>query len=253
MIDIPAVQTRLLYMAENICGILERYSIPHIITYGTLLGAVRHQGFIPWDDDFDLYLFSDSYDTAISCLRKNLPDDLFLEDKESEPLYFHGWAHVKDLNSYAVSQQFPQDNLYAHHGLSVDLYKATLIPRERLTLFQEEERLKYFCRKHELGLMADDAYSQAKESLITRIGDEKQRSIHSPEDLIYGFMSLDGDYLEPDEVFPVRKYTFEGHSFYGPNRYHDFLARCYNDYLQLPPVDKRNPHYSKVTFFQNNE
>ena len=123
IIDIKRVQKRLLEIGKNIATILESNNIPYIITFGTLLGAVRHGGFIPWDDDFDFFLFDDIYDKAIELLRKNLPNDMFLEDEKSELKYFHGWAHVKDMNSEVYCEQFPQDNLYNHHGLSVDLYK----------------------------------------------------------------------------------------------------------------------------------
>ena len=80
---------------------------------------------------------------------------------------------------------------------------------------------------------------------------ERQKPILAPDDKIYGFMSLDGDYLEIDEIFPLRHYEFEGMPFYGPNKPHAFLTRCYGNYLELPPIDKRTPHYSHVTFFNN--
>ena len=68
--DIRKVQQCLLRMAKEIAGVLEGNGIQYFIAYGTLLGAVRHQGFIPWDDDLDFYLFDDSYDRAIELLRE---------------------------------------------------------------------------------------------------------------------------------------------------------------------------------------
>lgn len=85
--------------------------------------GVRHKGFIPWDDDFDFYLFDESYDDALKVLKQNLPNNMFLEYFDTEPLYFHAWAHVKDLYTECDCQQFPQDGAYAHHGVSIDLYR----------------------------------------------------------------------------------------------------------------------------------
>lgn len=226
-------QLRLLEMGLAIHSILKTNNIPYVITYGTLLGAVRHHGFIPWDDDLDFYLFDKYYDEAIDLLRKNLPKDMFLEDSYSEPLYFHGWAHVKDLKSYVHCKQYIQDNAYQHHGLSVDLYKATLIPRGELKLFQLQEQKKYYERRHKHGLIADNMFFKLVEDINVKIDQESSIRFNN-EDVIYGFMSLDGDYLEVNEVFPLREYSFEEHSFYGPNSYHSFLERCYGNYLELP-------------------
>ena len=81
--DIKRVQNRLLEMGKVIADILERNNIPYMITFGTLLGAVRHGGFIPWDDDFDMFLFEDSYEKAMEVLSKELPMDMFLENKDT--------------------------------------------------------------------------------------------------------------------------------------------------------------------------
>ena len=255
MIDIKKVQSRLLDMAKEIHCILERNDIPYVITYGTLLGAVRHGGFIPWDDDFDIYLFDDSYSSAIEVLRKELPSDLFLEDEESEPLYFHGWAHIKDLYSSAECDLYPQDNLYKHHGLSIDLYKATKIPRDELNLFQKREIIHYYNRKYSKGLMDESDYHSKVEAVSAEIK-KMESTLESKKERqltpIYGFMSLDGDMFEIDEVFPLKKYKFADTEFWGPNQYDSFLKRCYGDYMQLPSIEHRKPHYSNVVFSNSN-
>jgi lipopolysaccharide cholinephosphotransferase len=87
-------------MASIIEEILDRHGIPHMLAFGSLLGAVRHRGFIPWDDDFDFLIFNEYYSEAIEVLRTELPDDCFLEDEKTEPKYFHAWAHVKDLKNH---------------------------------------------------------------------------------------------------------------------------------------------------------
>ena len=127
-VEVKRVQETLLKMAKTIAGILEANDVPYMIAFGTLLGAVRHKGFIPWDDDFDFYLFDESYDKAIEILRDNLPKDMFLEDEKSEPLFFHAWAHVKDVYSIAECQEYPQDSLYQHKGISVDIYRTKKMP-----------------------------------------------------------------------------------------------------------------------------
>lgn len=242
------VQRRLFNMAIAIRDILERHNIPYIITYGTLLGAVRHSGFIPWDDDFDFYLFAESYDNAISILREELPQNMFLEDENSEPLYFHGWAHVKDLNTIVACKTFIADGIYAHKGLSVDLYKMTPIKRNELNDYKREQHIQYLHRKLKLGLISQVEFDAKCISLNNKPLTQKVIKTSNSSDIIYAFMSLDGEYLELDEIYPLKRYMFEGTTFYGQNQYHEFLQRCYGEYMTFPPEDKRIPHYSEVTF-----
>lgn len=145
--ELNKVQKRLLEMGKVIAGILEHNDIPYMVTFGTLLGAVRHGGFIPWDDDFDLFLFDDTYEKAMMVLEKELPSDMFLENSKSEPLYFHSYAHVKDLGTVTSCRLFPQDGLYSHKGLSIDLYKAVPMKESELDKFIIQEHIKYLKRE----------------------------------------------------------------------------------------------------------
>lgn len=245
-IEIKEVQGRLLQMGKTICGLLEQNNIPYMITYGTLLGAVRHRGFVPWDDDFDLFLFHDSYDKAIDILRKKMPEDMFLEDAESEPLYFHAWAHVKDVRTKAICEMHPQDNIYAHKGLSVDLYCTRRMKEKEVDLFRLKENLNYQQRKYEKGLVSFDDYNIIKKDLESKIQAETNCVNQDSNDADAYGMPFPQRLLYPSEIFPLRKYEFEDAEFYGPNESDPILRRFYGEYMKLPEPEHRKPHYSSV-------
>ena len=249
--DIKKVQCRLLEMAIEIRNILESHDIPHIITYGTLLGAVRHKGFIPWDDDFDFYIIGDQYEKAIDLLRNELPNNIFIEDSKSEPLYFHGWAHAKDTETETECSLFPQDNLYKHKGICVDLYRAFYIKKNYDKINRLNAHIEYLYRKVVKGFITNEEYCIKKKEIEIALAEEEKRisliNLDNDEDMI-GFISVFNDSMLKKDVFPLKKYDFEGTYFWGPQNADILLKKCYGNYMQLPPVEKRHPHYSLVKF-----
>lgn len=242
--QLKRTQNRLTEMAVIISKILEENDIPYMITFGTLLGAVRHNGFIPWDDDFDFFLFADSYEKAITILRNNLPPNLFLEDEKTEPLYFHGWAHVKDLNSEVVCDEFPQDSLYAHHGLSVDLYIAKEMKECELEQYVAEEHIAYLTRKLNKELIKLDDYNEKVNQIKSKL---EQLPVCNSEKKVFG-LNVPEKRMEYDDVFPLKRYMFGEYTFYGPSNADNILKCFYGNYMQLPPKENRTPHYSSVVF-----
>ncbi|MBQ7155194.1 MAG: LicD family protein [Synergistaceae bacterium] len=247
-VDIKRVQDVLLRTGKCTAEILERHDIPYMLIFGTLLGAVRHKGFIPWDDDFDLMLFDDSYEQAVNFLRQELPDDLFLEDEKSEPLYFHAWAHVKDLKSKAVCMQFPQDSLYSHCGISIDLYRTKRIQKYRLSDYLNDENFAYIQRRKKKGLITDEDFSRRMAALEqSREASARERSGDMHE--VFALLTAKCGFLEPEEIFPLRRFRFEDTEFWGPANPEVILSKFYGDFMRLPPVEERLSHYSSVEFF----
>jgi len=252
--DIKRVQARLLQMAKITADILEKHNIPYQIAFGTLLGAIRHSGFIPWDDDFDFLLFDDTYEKATEVLAKELPADLMLEDEKTEPKYFHAWAHVKDLKSECDCALFPQDNIYKNHGLSVDLYKLTKIKEKDFAAYRLDQAMSYIDRRKKLGFITEEDYEKKKEAFLREFKEReaKEQSTSSSEKEILAYPFTYGK-QELSDVFPLKKYKFEGFEFLGPNNYEPLLISEYGDYMSLPPEKDRVPHYNSVKFFDNSK
>ena len=240
------VQDRLYEMGVTIAQILEKNNIDYMLSFGTLLGAVRHGDFVPWDDDFDLWIFDDNYAKAIQVLRKELPSNMFLEDEESEPKYFHAWAHVKDIKTIVENILFIQDTEYKHKGLSIDLYRIKKMNSSELEKYIYEEKIKYFNRRVSIGNMSKKEYkakiAQAKEAF-----EEEKYNLEKKE--VYGYISpYKNKYLLKEEVLPLNQIQFRKHNFACPNNSDAVLKRIYGNYLELPPLEKRIQHYSSVTF-----
>lgn len=242
MYDIKKAQEHLLEIAVATTQILEKHDIPYMLALGTLLGAVRHNGFIPWDDDFDLFLFDDSYSSAIKILKQELPDKFFVEDDNTEPLYFHDWAHVKSLKSVAQCSRFPDDGKYKNKGLYIDLYRLKKIKLYDLNDWLIQQNKDYLTRKLKNGFISIKQYNM---KLNTFNNINRSKNINNR--YVYGFVSLyEKKYLEIKDVHPLKKICFERKGFFVPNKEIKILKEIYGDYLTLPPKEKRIPHFDYV-------
>ena len=243
---IKKVQMRLLDMARIVTGILERNGVEYFITLGTLLGAVRHKGYIPWDDDFDIMILDDVYDRAMECLRREMPDDMLVHDRQTDPLYWPAWAKVRDKNSKATADLWPDDNKMKYTGLNIDMYRVKRMRRSDVELWQKKEGIEFLVRKKCAGLLSQKAYQTKFDEWTTDYAHLLNSPRNDDTDVI-AFVAF-FDYQKYETIFPLKKYSFEGMSFWGPNNSHEFLSVAYGEYMMPPPYEKRLPHYDNVVF-----
>lgn len=249
--DIKRVQNRLLKLAVCVKDILERNDIPYFIAYGTLLGAVRHGGFIPWDDDLDFFLFDDTYDKAMEVLERELPKELVVHCRKNDPLYFKAWSSIRDTTTEVVvaGLYHPDTERLGYHCLSLDLFRLKRMPLSFVPIYKIEEAIAFYQRKLEVGLIDQPAHDKEVEALESR-RKELLGGQYGKEDSmeVFAFMIALRRPFAIDEVLPLKDYVFEGVSFKGPASSDAVLTSSYGDYQTLPDYPDRKSHYKKVTF-----
>lgn len=107
-------------MLKEFIEICEKLGLRYYALYGTLLGAVRHQGFIPWDDDIDVGMMREDYEVFVREGQKYLSEHLFLQTYESDPEYISGYAKIRDNNTTFIETSVKSRKM--NHGIFIDIF-----------------------------------------------------------------------------------------------------------------------------------
>ena len=241
-------QMRILDIMTEVDKICRRHNLKYWMCSGTLLGAVRHKGFIPWDDDIDIEMEISDYKKLLEILPKELPDWLALQTNDTDHGYFLTFAKVRDLHSRLAEHGNP-DRIFKYQGVYIDIF-----PIE-----QSNEFLRRIGRK--LWMVSDyisknDAYDDAKK--IRKIHRMMQWNLHKvipalralakvmPTRFYYGFGTQFHIERKKEFVFPVKEMEFEERRFFAPCDSDSFLRAQFGDYWKLP--EERENHTEMVSF-----
>lgn len=257
----------MLRLTKIVATIFEDNDIPYWLIGGTLLGGVRHKGFIPWDDDIDLGILQDDYERAIKALQENLPKELFLQTLETDPSYDLTWIKVKDNNS--IIKEYKPGNY--HKGIFVDIFPIQYVVNDESAVLRERNKMRKvhrilssvkepFDKISSVKMLIKDIFKLLLKIVcfpLVFMGKEKINSIlrnscdkHSKkmEDknsgkLNYyigtGFFDVP---MDKSMMFPLKKIAFEDFEFYAPGEADRYLTTQFGDYMQLPPENQRASH-----------
>lgn len=262
--DIQQVEFSVLKEVTTICDNLK---IKYFLSYGTLLGAVRHHGFIPWDDDVDIIMFRKDRNKLIHYLKTEYKGRLVVCDRESTENYPYGIPRVCDM-SYTYVSTNPLENKLFKQGVFLDVY--ALDPcgnsiAEAASLFKKTRRINFLFRCY-LGLGSTNPIKGVIKRIIgwavriwkggdyskfvdAEIEDIIRRNTDSSNRLI-AQASWSGPFcIYEKELFEEScSVTFNGHEFNAPKNYDAVLRISYGDYWTLPPEEKRVPHHNYKIF-----
>ena len=126
--ELWAIQLDMLYKVQEIC---EKYHIKYFADAGTMLGAVRHRGFIPWDDDIDIMMPAKDYDMFIEIAKNELKDPYFLQtDWTDECCYCH--AKIRRSDTTGVLSKDVAANFSFNQGIFVDIFPMEYVPEDEV-------------------------------------------------------------------------------------------------------------------------
>jgi len=252
--DLRKVQLRLLDMLLYIDRICKENCIDYWLSSGTLIGAVRHGGFIPWDDDVDVEMMPEGLRRFIKAVELNKAGQYAIHNHSNDPNYLFAFTKLRDLHTRIEEEKVVPQKL-RYEGCSIDIF--TMVP-------SNSRRLHVFARKcigKEMTLWrAIAGKSEWQQSLLKAIIDFPIRRIALPLLTMLSRINagsrlrhtLSAPFHAPrrkEDIFPLSKVMFEGHEFPAPGNTDAYLRRIYGDYTKIPSVDKIHVHAKKIEIY----
>lgn len=244
-----AVQLRELEILKAVRDVCEHNGIDYWLDGGTILGAVRHGGFIPWDDDIDIAMRRTDVPRFVEAARRELPKGLFMQTMESDPSCRLPIIKVRDMNSFLVEGGDDFNRPY-QKGLYVDIFP--LMPYPSVSKAFCKRVVRGYCRANGI-LLQQHTYSWRSVAQLFWFGAKRiyyraqwsLACLFRPKDKFFSNTLETNGYgiiHRVTDIFPTSTITFEGESFRAPANPDAYLRNIYGDYTQLPPVDKRRGH-----------
>lgn len=255
--DIHSIQLEMLKAVDSIC---KKHNLRYYAIGGTCLGAVRHKGFIPWDDDIDIGMPRTDYNRFLEIAKEELDSDFFLQTYKSDKDYFFSYAKLRNSNTTFIEESLK--NLNLNHGIFIDIFPLDGIGNSKFIGMINAKIIKFYhyilCFKMIPEYRLGNFIGRYVKKLLSKISKYKinkkievissKRNYDSSKYVVnyfgaYGWREIVPSFLFGEGV----SLEFEDIEIKVPKHYDSYMTRIYGNYMQLPPPEKRqNIHNATI-------
>ena len=257
--ELQLVQLEILKDVTKFC---DERNLTYYLDFGTLIGAIRHQGFIPWDDDVDIVMYRNDYEKFIDIFSKENSDKYFVQNNHTDKGYSRFITKIRLNGTKQVERNL--SDIKMHHGIYIDIFPLdNVCKNDGVCLRLRGVIIRILFALANLRVGKRDHFSKIKDLLKRTLrvftfpiprtvinktfdfickmsnetGGEYTTSFASP----YGWKKQ----LVKNEVYSKgKKAEFEGYKFNIPSKYDVILKQLYGDFMKLPPLEKRTSHHT---------
>ena len=261
--NIKSLQLICLEILKEIDRVCEKHNILYWLDSGSMLGAVRHNGFIPWDDDLDIKMYRDDYEKFLAVAPQELKKQYFLQTHQTDSEYPLFFAKVRKNNTFIDEKRYRR--LKIHKGIYVDIFPVDKLGSNIKVAKKHCRKLRVFYFFYLLLERKVDTNTTDKYYLFFKIirfffiplsfFKERFRKIFE-KGLIKYNSTTDSRFIGSVSVLQSGKSIYEKEWFSGffkhqfedmeaniPIGYDEFLKSQYGDYMKLPPKEKQIPEH----------
>lgn len=242
------LQLKMLSMIKYIDKLCKKHNIEYYLIYGSALGAVRHKGFIPWDDDFDIAMTYENYLKFIDVCKKELnTKQYFLQTPETEKNYYLSFMKLRDITTTLVEEG--NKNIDITYGVYIDIFPLVGVPKNK---FKRKilEINRAFALSANINVINNKLLYTIFKIILKCIGKKRILKVCTKNCIKYSCKDyddwcsiFDGDGMEINmttkDIMGKPKFVpFEDTKLPIPEKYHEYLTHIYGDYLKIPTPEQ---------------
>lgn len=265
-IELKKLQNVQLEILKDFISICKKYDLNYIMEGGTGIGVVRHQGFIPWDDDVDVSMPRKDYNVFLTVLEEEMGDKYKILTPEIDERYACNVTKMQKKGTKFVP--YISKDMKCDQCISIDIFPLDKVSKDKKRRSRQLKKtwilnkMIFLCGTSE-PIIPLKGFSKKAASVVIRITHwmlklfrispktlyrilerEEQRYNETDSHYYNNFRSIyaSHQFISQQELFPLREMEFEGITVNVPNNYDAYLTRIFGDYMKMPPEEKRVNH-----------